>query len=188
MNIFSLKNWFSKHWPTLLAILVALPFFFSFLIFLVGTFTVGYLFLYQPYQMKGTAMIPNLNEGQLFLGNRLYGEIELTRGEIVVFTSPKETDREIVRRVIGLPGEKVSLKEGRLYINDQKLDESGYLKEEASTANSDFLKENEPVVIPEGHYFLLSDNRVEGDDSRELGFIPKSNVIARYFLCYWKCR
>jgi len=106
-----------------------------------------------------------------------FGEIE--RGDIIVFKPPKAahaTD-DFIKRVIGLPGDTIEIKGHQTYVNGEPIDEP-YLLE---AANEDFG----PVVVPEGHLFVMGDNRNNSDDSRKWGFLPIENVSGKALFCYW---
>ncbi len=126
------------------------------------------------------------------LANRfLYHLRDPKRGEIAVFRTPAKAQRvcggsgdTFVKRIIGLPGERISVKlirgDGYVYINGRLLDEP-YL----STANRRLASEFGPRRIPPGHYFMMGDNRDESCDSRQWGAVPRDNMIGKVFATYW---
>lgn len=151
-------------------------------------FLVVYLFIAQPFQIAGQAMAPNYVSGQYYLANKLtYRSAEPARGDVVVFKAPKDQNKDFIKRMIGLPGETVSLHDEKVYVNGQPLDESSYLKGDVQAVGGAFLQEGQEVTVPANQYFVLGDNRQFNSDSREWGFVPKENIIGKIGLCYFKC-
>ena len=91
----------------------------------------------------------------------------------------------LVKRVIGVPGDRVMVQEDHVYLNGKRLDESAYLKPIVLTTSGSFMTEGQEVVVPEGYFFVLGDNRPASSDSREWGFVPKKNIIGESFFVYW---
>lgn len=149
-------------------------------------FVVIYAFLFRPFQVNGQSMYPNYHNGEYILTNLIGLKIaNLARGNVVVFQAPTEAEKDFIKRVIGLPGDEVSLKDGSVYINGQKLDESSYLDASVKTYGGAFLSEGETVTVPSDSYLMLGDNRNFSSDSREWGFVPKSKLIGQSFFVYW---
>ena len=105
------------------------------------------------------------------------------RGDVVIFKSPKDKNVDYIKRVIGLPGETVTLIGGKYYINGKVLVEN--YETMHPLFGGSFLHENEPVTVPPGVYFVSGDNRPGSSDSREFGFIAKEDFIGQAFLRYW---
>ena len=102
------------------------------------------------------------------------------RGEVVVF---KQETEDWVKRVIGLPGDVVDIREGQVYVNNQLLDESAYLA--AGMTSEPYLGSNHvefPYTVPEGHYFLMGDNRVQSQDCRYLGAIARDKIYGKAWI------
>jgi signal peptidase I len=124
---------------------------------------------------SGEAMAPTVAKGDHF-GYAGFGIEELERLDLVVYTRKPEPKRGIdekmlfVSRVIGLPGETVELRNGTVFVNDSKLDETSFEK----IPDNDIRK---PVVVAEGTYFLLGDNRPNSEDSRYIGAIERKNIV-----------
>lgn len=151
-------------------------------------FLIVYLFIAQPSQISGQAMAPNYVNGQYYLANKLtYRSAEPARGDVVVFKAPKDQDKDFIKRIIGLPGESVSIQNGKVYVNNQPLDETSYIKGDIQTVGGSFLQEGQEVTVSANQYFVLGDNRPFSSDSREWGFVPKENIISKISLCYYKC-
>ncbi len=149
-------------------------------------FLVLYIWIGRPFQVSGDSMFPNFHDGQYVLTNIIGMHFQMPqRGDVIVFVAPPDPDKDYIKRVIGLPGDTVSLKDGDVYLNNQKLDESSYIKPEVRTYGGSFLVNNASVNVPPGNYFVMGDNREFSSDSREWGFVPEKNVIGYSFLVYW---
>ena len=141
-------------------------------------------FLFQAFYIPSESMVPTLKVGDRVLVNKLsYDLHDVHRGDIVVFKAPPEARSDgiddLVKRVIGLPGDTVEAREdGRIYVNDRLLDEP-YLPEGTRTTNLP------PTKVPAGHLFMMGDNRTASRDSRYFGPIAESAIIGRVFLKIW---
>jgi signal peptidase I len=117
----------------------------------------------------------------------------IKRGDVLVFKYPVEPDRDFIKRVIGLPGETLELKEKKIYINGKPLEEPyvHFLEEphrntEFSEVTSSDVRENYgPVTVPPNQYFMMGDNRDNSADSRYWGFMPRDYVKGKALLIYW---
>jgi signal peptidase I len=139
--------------------------------FLLAVFT--WLFVATPHQVYGYSMEPNFHNGSFVIASRLsYRFGEPHRGDVVIF---KRTEyKDYIKRVIGLPGEKVMIKNCHVYIDGIQLDESDYLASDVCTKGGTFLQESSEeddyeIVIPQDKYLLLGDNRTGSTDSRDFG-------------------
>lgn len=143
-----------------------------------------YLFVMSPQQVSGHSMEPNFHDGDYILTNKiLFKFVDPKRGDIVIFKSPTNKDIDYIKRVIGLPGETVELKDQHYFIDNKQLDEPyPYNK---PVYGGSFLHENEPFTVPPGKYFVSGDNRPGSSDSREYGAIAKEDFIGQAFLRYW---
>ena len=106
-----------------------------------------------------------------------YWDKEPQRGDIIVFRFPKDTSKHLVKRVIGLGGENICIRDNKVYINGTLLDEP-YIKNEK-------YQDFGPVVVPNGHYFVLGDNRDSSEDSRSWGYVPARLVVGKVQYRYW---
>ena len=148
-------------------------------------FVVIYAFLFRPFQVNGESMFPNYKNGEYILTNLIALRLSpLKRGEVIVFRAPINQEKDFIKRVIGIPGDKVALKDGYVYVNDNKLDES-YLPSDFRTYGGAFLAEGASVTVPADNYFVLGDNRNFSSDSREWGLVSKDKVIGKSFIVYW---
>ena len=114
---------------------------------------------------------------------------EIERGDVVVFKFPQDPERDFIKRVIGLPGDTIELRQKRVFVNGAKLDEPyvQYLSppEESSPDDIDVRVRYGPVTVPAGHYFMMGDNRDNSEDSRFWGFLPRSYVKGKALFVYW---
>ncbi|MDP3987941.1 MAG: signal peptidase I [Candidatus Levybacteria bacterium] len=151
-----------------------------------SVFIVIYIFLFRPFQVKGASMYPNFQDNEYVLTNIVTLKIgQIRRGDVIVFKAPTDEEKDYIKRVIGLGGDTISVKDGAVFINDEKLDESAYLKNDVKTYPGAFLQEGMSTTVPQGQYFVLGDNRSYSSDSREWGYVGKDAVIGMSFYIYW---
>jgi signal peptidase I len=149
-------------------------------------FVIIYLFLFQPHQVRGNSMYPNFHDADYLLTDKIsYRLSSPKRDDIVIFVAPKNEDYDYIKRVIGLPGEKVSLNENNQVLIDSQILTEPYLPEGTETYGGNFLEIGETITVPENQYFVLGDNRNHSSDSRDWGFVPKENIIGKAWLRYW---
>jgi signal peptidase I len=160
-----------KSWAKLSILEILATIILAILIFLAVNVTL------ESRQVEGCSMNPGLENGQRVLvvkASYWFGEPH--RGEVIIFHSPSDTERTLIKRVIGLPGEWVEIKDGTVYINDEPLDEP-YIQ-----GNN---KAYPRVQVPEDSYFMMGDNRNNSTDSRVWGMLSREAIIGRAWLCYW---
>jgi signal peptidase I len=143
-----------------------------------------------PYRIATGAMEPTLHKDDLLMANpRAYGGRKPQRGDLVVFQYPKDLTKEFVKRVIGLEGDKVEIRDKQVFINDERIEESYkvHIDSQVYTKNSeDIVRDNYgPVEIPTGQCFVLGDNRDNSLDSRYWGALPLANVKGQALYIYW---
>jgi signal peptidase I len=144
-----------------------------------------YLFIISPQEINGQSMDPFFHNGEYILTNKVVYKMRTPiRGDIVVFKSPRNKEIDYIKRVIGLPGETVSLKDSVFYVNGQKVEEP-YIPEGTTIFGGSYLQEGGEITVPEGTYFVVGDNRPHSSDSREFGPIPLEDFIGMAFLRYW---
>lgn len=142
---------------------------------------------FMHFEIKGIAMTPSYKEGQIYRADeKIYKTQSPQRGEVVVFRSIKDPNTVFAKRIIGLPGESLEIKGGKVYVNNKTLEEP-YLEKDVYTGAETFLPENKNVTIPDNEYFVMGDNRPHSSDSREWGFLPKENLVAKLLECFVKC-
>jgi signal peptidase I len=155
-------------------------------VFAGAIFLFVYLLILQPHKIKGNSMQPNFPNGEYLLTDKVtYRFHEPERGDVVVFKAPSQNGEEFIKRIIGLPGERVSIKNGKVYIDGKLLDESEYLSPSVYTSGGFFLKENQESTVPSGQYFVMGDNREYSSDSRNFGPIGKEKITGRAWFVYW---
>ncbi|MGM0364962.1 MAG: signal peptidase I [Actinomycetota bacterium] len=139
------------------------------------------IFIFEPYIVPTPSMEDVLLIEDKVIVNKLayrFGSVE--REDLVVFHSPTESGKELVKRAIGLPGDEITLtNEGRIYVNGELLDE-GYV-----TANSEIIYENKTVVLSSDEYFVMGDNRNNSLDSRYFGPIREKDIFGKLVFIYW---
>ncbi len=142
-------------------------------------------FVIQPYYIPSASMEPTLKVGDKVLVNKLsYDLHSIHRGDVIVFKKPPDDTtpgiKDLIKRVIGLPGETIAGKDGQIYINGKLLNEPWLPRVDQNTTST-FA----PVQIPAGEYFVMGDNRGDSSDSRVFGPIAKSLVVGRAFIKVW---
>ncbi|WAA13620.1 signal peptidase I [Fervidibacillus halotolerans] len=140
-------------------------------------------FLFTPIVVDGESMMPTLEDNDRMIVNKLSYLIgEPKRFDIIVFHAPEKKD--YIKRIIGLPGDHIEYKNDTLYINGQKYDEP-YLDKYKKELVGGTLTEPFSIVVPEGHVFVMGDNRRYSKDSRHIGPIPMENVLGKANIIYW---
>ena len=138
------------------------------------------VFLYQPVQVEGTSMLPLLsNHERIFINKFVYRFEPIGRGDIVVFRYPLDLSKSYIKRVVGLPGEWVTIKDGRVYANGEPLAES-YIPSEYLGHQS-----YPPVYVEPDHYYVLGDHRESSNDSRVWGTVDRSDIYGKAVFVYW---
>jgi signal peptidase I len=155
------------------------------LIFSVLIAVVLIVFIYQPVKVEGTSMTPTLTDQERIFINKFtyrFGLGDISRGDTVVFWYPQDTSKSYIKRVIGVPGDRVRVDGGRVYVNGTALDET-YVPPE----NRDFSswRDGAEQVVPHGRYFVLGDHRNQSSDSRMWGYVPRENIYGKAVFVYW---
>ncbi|MEF2244585.1 MULTISPECIES: signal peptidase I [unclassified Paenibacillus] len=154
-------------------------------------------FLFSPFIVDGASMQPNFETGERLIVNKLIYNIGKPKyGDVIVFNVP-EQGRKFIKRVIGVPGDTISLKGDDLYINDKLIDEP-YIREVVAAKHAQGMlyngsgnqynypnSKNGETVVPEGTVFAMGDNRGDSTDSRYLGFINEKEIIGRAEVIFW---
>jgi len=140
-------------------------------------------FLFQPFFVKGQSMEPNFENGDYLIIDELSYRIgEPQRGDVVVFKYPNDISQRYIKRIIGLPGETVEVKDGKVIIINNKgewvLDESVYLPGINTSGNTQ-------TILKVGEYFVLGDNRASSSDSRRWGILPEKDIIGKVAVRAW---
>ncbi len=155
----------------------------------------------QAFTIPSGSMMDTLLVGDYILVNKfIYGaEIPFSerhlpgirqpwRGDIIVFKYPNDESRDFIKRIIGVPGDTVQVRDNRVYLNGQLLDEpyvrSGSFRDTLSN-HCGYSYACEPLVVPPGSYFVMGDNRDNSQDSRYWGFVKRGKVRGKAFIIYW---
>lgn len=146
-----------------------------------GIFVFFYTFLAHPIEMKGASMTPNYNNGEYYTVSAF--DKDYKRGDVIVFTAPVDRTQQYVKRLVGLPGDKIEIRQGKFYLNDQEQKES-YLPEGTYDDPGAFLQEAISYTLKEDEYFVMGDNRVHSSDSRSWGPIKKEDVSGKIWFKY----
>jgi len=127
------------------------------------------------------SMLPTIQVGDRLLVDKIsYIFTDINRGDVVVFQPPLNADQrgfDYVKRVIGLPGDKVEIRDGKVFINETELNEP-YEKEKPDYTYG-------PIIVPEETYFVMGDNRNHSNDSHYWGVLAKKNIVGKVFIRYW---
>lgn len=134
-------------------------------------------------------MFPNFYDNEYVLTSIISLHFENPKlGDVIVFKSPADPNKDFIKRVIGIPGDTILIKDGEVYVNGIRLDESAYLNSFVKTSPGSFIKEGEDVRTKEDEFFVLGDNRPNSSDSREWGLVSKKSIIGKSLFVYWPPR
>jgi len=152
------------------------------LVFALMIMSLVLVFVAQPVKVEGTSMLPRLHDGERIFVNKLiyYGLPDLERGDIVVFWFPDDPSKSYIKRVIGLPGETVQMRAGRIFVNGKELQEP-YLDPSLNVTDDD----RPPTYVKPHYYFVMGDNRDNSSDSRSWGLVPEKYIYGKALFRYW---
>ena len=138
-------------------------------------------FFFQAFKIPSSSMHPTLQDGDHLIANRLIYRLQPPkRGEIIIFKFPNDTHRDFVKRLVGLPGEKVKIAGGKIYIDGKTVTDNRI------TSRYYFNDDGMPEIqVPTDSYFVLGDNSANSLDSRYWGFVPQKNLLAEPLFIYW---
>src|SRR5690242_1569339 len=138
------------------------------------------VFFYQPVKVEGTSMAPLLSDQErIFINKFVYHFEPIERGDVVVFWYPLDRTKSFIKRVVGLPGDEVEIRRGRVYINGKNLEERYVPSQYVDTAAYG------PVQIPRDEYFVMGDHRISSNDSRIFGPVPSAFIYGKAVFAYW---
>lgn len=150
------------------------------LLIIASVLMVLYAFVIQPNEVSGSSMYPTFKNKEYLLSSLIDIRLDkYKRGDVIVFHSPVDNEKLFIKRVIGLPGDRIRLENGDVYLNGVLLDESAYLAKEVKTYGGSFLPDGVEITVPSGTVFVMGDNRPYSSDSREWGFLKKSDVVGK---------
>jgi signal peptidase I len=205
------ENIFAGDWPATLQSVAGTVVIAVFVVaFLVQAFTIPSESMAGTLLIGDYLLVDKFCYGDSGLWNYLLPYRKIRRGDIVVFHYPVNPGQHFVKRVVGLPGDRLRLINKRVYINGAPLEEPyvQYITTMRDSYRDDFprtdipapgvtalwwremrkLVEDHQLIVPAGHYFVLGDNRDDSQDSRYWGFVPRENIIGRPLLIYWSAR
>ncbi len=144
-------------------------------------------FLIQPFYVKGASMEPNFYDHEyLIIDEITYRFNEPKRGDIIVFRYPRNPQEYFIKRIIGLPGEKVQIKDGQVIIYNDEHPEGMILKEDYLAPGTKTYSLNSDIItLSENEYYVLGDNRNSSKDSRSFGPVNKSFIVGRVLFRGW---
>ena len=140
-------------------------------------------FLYQPVRVEGTSMLPRLeNQDRLFINKFVYHIESIDRGDVVVFRYPRDQEKSYIKRVIGLPGDRIWIDHGQVWVNGKPL------REDYVPAEYQDMRSMAEMVVPEGTYFMMGDHRSISSDSRDFGPVKRSLIYGKAVFVYWPAK
>lgn len=143
-------------------------------------------FLVQPFYVKGASMEPNFHEHEYLMVDEIsYRFNEPKRGDVVVFRYPKDPQEYYIKRLIGLPGDTIIIRDGAVYVSDSNGLTQKIVENYLPTYTSTIALSEEPIKLTADEYFVLGDNRNGSKDSRSFGAVKKSFIIGRVFFRGW---
>lgn len=171
------KAWLKQKWkdwgePFLIAAVLAL---------IIRTFLLG------PYKIPTGSMRPTFLEGdRIFVDKVTYRFHEPARGDIIVFRYPLDKKKDFVKRLVGMPGDKLEIRDGKLILNGRLVDDPPFSSYYYYNRDEwDFGRRGQLIEVPGDSYFTLGDNSAASSDSRNWGFVPRKNVVGKAFLIWW---
>lgn len=140
-------------------------------------------FLYQPVRVEGTSMLPRLEDrDRLFINKFVYHLSAIERGDVVVFHYPRDPEKSYIKRVIAVPGDKLWIAEGEVWLNGKPLNEN-YVPDQYRDTRS--MAE---MIVPPDCYFMMGDHRSISSDSREFGPVERSLIYGKAVFIYWPAK
>jgi signal peptidase I len=135
-------------------------------------------FAVQNFRIEGYSMEPNFHDGQFLFVNKIVYMLRLPeRGDVIVFVPPSNSTRDFIKRVIGVPGDRVEIVNGRVFVNGEELKETYPLNVGSYSMG--------PITVPPDEYFVLGDNRNYSSDSHSWGPVSANKIIGKAWVTYW---
>ncbi|KKP63792.1 MAG: Signal peptidase I [candidate division WS6 bacterium GW2011_GWE1_34_7] len=143
-----------------------------------------YLFIMTPHEVVGNSMHPTYKNGEFLMANKISYKFSIPqRGDVIIFKYSETQD--FIKRVVGIEGDEVMIKDGKIYINGALLDESSYLADTVVTNGGSYIHEGQTVTVGENQYFVCGDNRTNSSDSREFGPVDKSKIKGKAWIVFF---
>jgi signal peptidase I len=178
-----MSKWFTKIGGLLLDL-------FETIVVGISIFLIVYFGFMQPHQVSGVSMVPNFDNGEYLLTDKVSYKLRSPqRGEVAVFHAPasancpKGTGCDFIKRVIGVPGDTVEVRDGMIYLNGERLSED-YIPSDFTTKPGEYST-NRVISLGPDEYFVVGDNRSHSSDSRAWGPITSDLIVGRAFFSYW---
>ena len=138
------------------------------------------MFVAEPFVVSGSSMLPNYyNHDYLIIDRLSYITGSPARGDVVVLRFPKDLSQFFIKRIVGLPGETVALRQGYVVITNSQYPEGIRLVEPYLTNQTETIGKPEPIRLGSGEYFVLGDNRTASSDSRVWGILPRGDIVGK---------
>lgn len=148
-------------------------------------FALIYLFAAQPHRVSGNSMVPTFHNNDYILTDKISYRLHTpNRGDVIVFKNPRDESQDFIKRVIGIPGDTVSVSNSQIFVNGQIVNEY-YLPPNTFTRNGAFLTDGATITVQPNTLIVFGDNREHSSDSREWGYMPYKDMIGRVFFRYW---
>ncbi len=173
---------FSPSTPKKRSVVGALMHWLRDLVFSVVLAVIVILFLYQPVKVEGTSMMPTLDDQERIFINKFVYRFhfeKIDRGDTVVFWFPGDPSKSYIKRVIGMPGDRVEVRDGSVIVNGEPLEED-YVPQEYRDQS-----EMHPTTVGRDEYFVLGDHRSSSNDSRTWGMVPRRYIYGKAVFIYW---
>jgi signal peptidase I len=138
------------------------------------------IFLYQPVKVEGTSMLPTLEDQErVFINKFVYRLESIQRGDVIVFRYPRDTSKSYIKRVIAVPGDRVRIEDGLVFVNDRQIAEN-YVPQMYEDVRS-----YSETVVPPHSYFVMGDHRNLSNDSRDFGPVDERYIYGKAVFGYW---
>ncbi len=140
-------------------------------------------FIAEPFVVSGNSMVPNFHNREYLIVQKISYRFHVPeRGDVIVFRYPLDPEQYFIKRIIGLPGDNVTVDQGRVTITN-KEHPNGFVLDEKYLPNQNVtLGRPDPVSVDDSHFYVLGDNRLQSSDSRVWGLLPKSDMVGKVFL------
>jgi signal peptidase I len=161
-------------------ILIKVPVWMRGLLIASGIAVASLVLIYQPVKIEGNSMTPLLSNHEAIVINRLVYHFEpIRRGDVVVFRYPLDDTKSFIKRIVGLPGETVQIRQGLVYVN------GSWIPEPYVPSQYEDLSDFGPIQVSSDSYFVLGDHRNSSSDSRVFGTVARRLVYGRAVFAYW---